>query len=191
MEKYIKFYEKYGPGKFYGSIDLDVLEFHDQYLLTDEIIELLKNEGISSYANGLLWTLNPSEYLDWLNDWLPFDDRSVPFARSAFGDILFIREQQIMALNSSKGFMSVMTDVDDIDSFINRYLTDSWFYNTFFNADIFNQIEDKNLSKDECFGFQPLLSLGGNRDVKSLKKVAMREHLAIISSSSDVVFYEH
>ncbi len=76
-----------------------------------------------------------------------------------------------------------MVDTDDLDSFMNRYLTDSWFFNTFFNGDIFDQIEDKTLLKDECFGFHPLVSLGGNRDAKSVKRIKMKGHLHIISSS--------
>ena len=34
---------------------------------------------------------------------------------------------------------------------------------------------------DECFGYVPLLALGGKEDVEHLKKVKMKEHIAVIT----------
>ena len=37
-----------------------------------------------------------------------------------------------------------------------------------------------SLSFDECFGFVPLLPLGGKKDVKHMDKVKILEHLDLI-----------
>ena len=37
-----------------------------------------------------------------------------------------------------------------------------------------------NLEYDECFGYVPLLALGGKESVNNLKKVKIREHIAMI-----------
>ena len=37
------------------------------------------------------------------------------------------------------------------------------------------------LEHDECFGYVPLLGLGGSEKVENLKKVKIREHIEIIS----------
>jgi hypothetical protein len=189
MKQYVKFHQTYGNGILYSKIDIDDIDEYDQYLLFPEILNILKEDGVSSFGNGLIWTLNPADYVDWLNNWLPFEDKSIPFARSAFGDILFVREGNIMVLNSCSAKISLMTD--DVDIFINRYLTDKWFLETFFNGDIFNQLEKKLLTPDECFGFKPILAIGGIRSADAIEIYKIHEHLDILSKSAEIRFYEH
>ena len=38
-----------------------------------------------------------------------------------------------------------------------------------------------NIKFDECFGYVPLLGLGGSEKVQNLKKVKIKEHIEIIS----------
>ncbi|WP_296585518.1 T6SS immunity protein Tdi1 domain-containing protein [Ruminococcus sp.] len=37
------------------------------------------------------------------------------------------------------------------------------------------------LEYDECFGYVPLLGLGGKESVNNLKKVKIKEHIALIT----------
>lgn len=39
-----------------------------------------------------------------------------------------------------------------------------------------------SLSYDECFGYVPLLAIGGKETTKNLKKVKIREHIALITA---------
>ena len=41
-----------------------------------------------------------------------------------------------------------------------------------------------SLSFDECFGYVPLLGLGGAKKVENLKKVKIREHIELITQLS-------
>lgn len=43
------------------------------------------------------------------------------------------------------------------------------------------------LEYDECFGYVPLLALGGEESVNNLKKVKIREHIALITEISGEV----
>jgi hypothetical protein len=184
MQKYTKFYEKYGNGMKYEEIDVSIISEYDQYLLMPEILEIFTKDGISSYMDGFFWTLNPLDYVDWLNDWLYFEDRSIPFARTAFGDIIFIREKVIMVLNSNKGCVDFVTD--DVDRFFNWDLIDDWYLNEYFKKDIYDNLSPKpNLVQDECLGYFPLLSLGGIENPKNLKIVKMREYLDVVAKASD------
>ena len=173
IEKYNRFVEKYSKGLKHLDINTQEIDEYDLFWMTEEIIDFLSEEGVSSYIGGYLWTLNPKDYVDVLNDLLPFEERCIPFARSAFGDILFLREKNIYVLNSSSENMSLMTD--DFESFVNRYLSDDWFYETFFNKDLYNQLEKIDISSSECLGFEHLLSQGGSRKVKQLTQNGLKK----------------
>ena len=41
-------------------------------------------------------------------------------------------------------------------------------------------IENGKLNFDECFGYVPLLGLGGSEKVENLKKVKIKEHIELI-----------
>lgn len=175
MKQFTKFTEKYGKGINYQSIDISEISEYDQFLLTPEILNILTEEGVSSYGNGLFWTINPNDYVEVLNDWLSFEDRSIPFMRSAFGDMLFMREGNIMVLNSNTAEISLMTD--DVEEFMECYLTDSWFLNNFFNSENFSEL--KELEPNECFS------------LKSKSVIDMKTYLNDLSKSKDIQFFEH
>lgn len=44
-----------------------------------------------------------------------------------------------------------------------------------------------NLEYDECFGYVPLLALGGKESVNNLKKVKILEHIALIAEMTGEV----
>ncbi len=46
-----------------------------------------------------------------------------------------------------------------------------------------------SLKYEECFGYEPLLSLGGNESVENIKKLNFRIHLDIISQFQDVISF--
>ncbi len=68
MEKYEKFTAMNGKGTFHRAIDISQISDYDQLVLSPEIVELLESVGLSSYMEGKFWTLDPTEYVDWLNE---------------------------------------------------------------------------------------------------------------------------
>ena len=96
-----------------------------------------------------------------------------------------------MVLSSSMALIDYTTA--NSEWFFNRYLTSNVFLNRYCDKEIFDQLKDKELEPDQCFGYTPLLSLGGSKTPENVVKVQMMEHLEIISQSApnDVMFYEY
>ena len=63
-----------------------------------------------------------------------------------------------------------------------RFVGDDYFVGKYFELPLFNQAVAKygELAFDECFGFVPLLPLGGRKDVDHMDKVKILEHLDLI-----------
>ena len=194
IEQYSKFIKQYGKGIKYSEIDTAKIDDYDRFWMIPEVIEFLAAEGVSSYINGYLWTLDPTEYVEWLNalldGQLSFDYRAIPFARTIFGDVFFVREKTIYVLNTSQGIIDLVTD--QFDFFINRYLTDEWFLESFANGDLRNQLSPFEHGPEECLGFNPILSKGGKRSIENLEKVNLKAYWnSILESEIEIQFYPH
>ncbi len=176
-----KFYKKFGEIDTHYLIDMDNLKI-DKSLFIPEIFELLKKDGVSSYGDKFIWTLNPDDYYEWLNDYLRLESKVVPFGRTAFGDIFFIKDGEVMILINGYGYIDYTTS--RVDWFFNRYLTDNAYLDKYFKKSNFNQLANKNnLTHDTCFGYVPLLALGGSEELENLQLVKMKEHLLLNSQA--------
>ena len=62
-------------------------------------------------------------------------------------------------------------------------LKDSSFTKKFFNIEMYKDAVALrgSLSFDECFGFVPILAMGGSEKIESLKIVKAKEHIALIN----------
>lgn len=62
-------------------------------------------------------------------------------------------------------------------------LGDDYFLEKYFQVPQYTEAVNKlgNLEQDECFGYVPLLGLGGSEKVDNLDKVKIREHIELIS----------
>lgn len=71
----------------------------------------------------------------------------------------------------------------DFDFFLKR-LADKSFLNEVFSLNQYYKAvnEHGNLLYIECFGYMPLLALGGDEDTDNLKKFQIPEHIALINS---------
>ena len=141
--------------------------------------------------DGFLWTLDPAPHAGWLTEWIGTDSPCVPFARTAFADLLFVVDRRIVVLLSNKGLLSRLTDRGD--RLFNRFLTDNTFLRKYFAIDLFREARSSyGLGPDECFGFTPLLSLGGSETVEHIAPVKLDEYLLLLSQASDELdFVEH
>ena len=71
--------------------------------------------------------------------------------------------------------------LEDLSLFI-RFLPDESFTDDYFDLPLYYAAVERYGSLDytQCFGFVPLLALGGFKDVKHLDKVKMYEHILLI-----------
>ena len=69
-----------------------------------------------------------------------------------------------------------------MDHFI-KFLDDDSLLEDFFAIPFYEEAvkEYGNLDYNQCFGFVPLLVLGGKRDLTNIDKVGIKEHLELIT----------
>lgn len=142
-------------------------------------IEIWKNYGFGTFMNGFFKLINPDEFIDFTQNSY-FEKNNTPLLATALGDItvwerskflytLFYRYNDFRCLASDcKILFSNLLDTDFIEDCIKPK----------------NYKEAlKILGKpayDECFGYVPLLSLGGSEKPENLQKVKLREHLELM-----------
>jgi len=190
MQDYIDFFETYGAGTKVADIDFSICKNSDIELIPPSVKVFLSEVGISHFANGYLWTLQPNEYVELINEWLPFPERCIPILRTAMADIIYIRNGEIMILNSNWGLVDYTIDEDAM--FFNHFLTNDDYLKDVFNKSLFDELQDKSLDLDECFGFNQILALGGNEKAENLYRVGMLEYLDILfRSNEEIRFFAH
>ena len=88
--------------------------------------------------------------------------------------------QYLVLVNYRKGVSHVMYDGFE---FFLEDLMDGDFDEEYLSMRKYNAAEKKYgpLAYDECFGYVPLLGLGGRETVNNLRKVKIREHIALIA----------
>ena len=166
--------------EFYDTaMDEMVQKYSDQ--VPEELVDIWKNQGLGTILNGYLKIINPDDYDEILKDSYFRGDVSVPIMVTAFGDIITFEEQKYVGIVEYRnGKFEIM--MSDFSLFL-RLLNDEDFQKDFFDLKLYEKAIAKygKLSFDECFGFVPLLVLGGKKSVGSLKKVKTREHIVIIT----------
>lgn len=145
--------------------DIDVSRI-EQYKgrLPEELFDFWREFGLGTFYNGYLKAIDPNEYIELVQQSYFDGEVTIPIFATAFGDII------------STGFEDFFEEVEE------GILDDDYFTIKKYNAAVKKYGE---LEYDECFGYVPLLALGGKESVKNLKKVKMREHIALIAELTD------
>lgn len=149
--------------------------------LPGEIIDLWREFGLGTFYNGYLKVINPNEYSELLKQSYFQGEVSIPIFATAFGDVITWEKNQFVGIIKyrygendviSDGFEFFFDDVKD-----GEYDMDHFTINKY------NEAVEKygSLKYDECFGYVPILALGGKESVNNLKKVKIREHIALIT----------
>lgn len=154
----------------------------DKYfnVLPNSLIEIWRNQGLGTFMNGYLKVINPDEFENVFNASYFRSDVSIPVLITAFGDIITWEKNKYVGIVRYRyGKSDIM--ISNFDLFL-RLLKDDTFVKEYFNIKQYNEAVKAygKLDYDECFGYVPLLGLGGKETVKNLKKVKVREHIELI-----------
>ncbi|VAW63997.1 FIG00957912: hypothetical protein, partial [hydrothermal vent metagenome] len=169
-------------------------------ILPDALLTIWRKAGWASWANGLFWTVNPSDYDDLVELWLedtPFSEIDCYhiIARSAFGKLYAWGQNNNQSftiscpMNSLIALESEMrTPTDDPDRTLGVFFSSS-------DKEKFD-MEDENdkplfdqalkklgpLASDEVYGFEPPLFAGGAAALRvdHLAKLKLDQHLTIL-----------
>ncbi|MDR6569942.1 DUF1851 domain-containing protein [Chitinophaga ginsengisegetis] len=152
--------------------------------LPDDVLSLLAR-GKGSYMNGYFWIVNPIEYQDILEEvYKPVERPSTCFARDAFGGLYVWEGESIVYIDVRLGASMVLGRKTSV--FFNRIITDWEYLSEQLHLENFYPVKEilGDLSSDECYGYVPLLALGGNENVENLQRVKIKEHLVIIAQTA-------
>ncbi|KXT70277.1 Hypothetical protein SGODD07_01573 [Streptococcus gordonii] len=145
-----------------------------------ELLQIWQEDGLGTFLDGYLKVINPDDYIDLLRDSYFMGHVAFPMFVTAFGDIITWEENAYVGL--------VKYNVQDCDIMIKRmdrfieYVDDEDFKEDYFDFPLYKDAIDKYgpLAYDQCFGFVPLLALGGVKDVEHMDKVKTLEHIYLM-----------
>lgn len=183
-----EFQKKWGKPIESREVPSEIIESY-KGLLPEQLIQLWQEDGWGGYIEGLAWTINPNDYQEYLKKWLIIDYEAYPFMRSAFGDLIILYRDIAGDIN---------VDLIDVRHQILKTITPSGlakFFETIATDDgrflgtirgLLLLDAPRKLGKlhyDECYGFEPILALGGEETLEHLKIVKFAPHLEILTQA--------
>ncbi len=156
-----------------------IKEYEDK--LPVEIIDIWREYGLGTFYNGYLKVINPNEYQELLKRSYFQGDVSIPIFATAFGDLITWEKNQFLGIVQYRyGENDVISDGFDffMDDLKDGELDEEYLSISQYDAAV---KKHGDLQYDECFGYVPILALGGKETVDNLKKVKIREHIAVIT----------
>jgi len=164
------------------QVSSEVIEKYKDHIPA-ELLEVWKNYGFGTFLGGYLKVINPDEYLDILNDSYYAANVSIPIFTTGFGDIIVWKDSKYVSLvkyrkkqieTLSSGFKFFFSDLEEDPEFVKQL--DNGLYSDAVSV-------HGALEYDECYGFIPLLVIGGNESVDNLQKVKIIPHIDLITQT--------
>lgn len=149
--------------------------------LPSAFLALWKDYGFGTFYHGYLKVINPDEYAQIMMNSYFQGDVSIPILATAFGDIITWEKNRFVGIVKYRyGDNDVISDGFE---FFFDIIADEECAAEYFTMKKYKAAIKKygNLEYDECFGYVPLLGLGGKESVNNLNKVKIREHIALIT----------
>lgn len=183
MNEYMK--KVFSDFKLYKKVEKETINKY-RNIVGEDVIEIWEKYGFGSTFYGYFKIINPDDYQDLLEETyiMPFDD--VPVFVTGMGDIITCDSMGSLAILDYRHQRSeVLWTQKEIewDYFFDTYCEKYWQWNPYFEA-VKKYGEPKY---DECFGYEPLLSLGGNETVENLKKVNFEVHITIMGQIQGIL----
>ena len=175
------FEDEFGPPENCLSITDDVFLMYES-LLPAELIAQWRQVGLCSYGRGLLWFADPRQFEGVIDEWIEGDDVSKPivFLRTAFAHLYFWHKGSVFSLDVHRGSVS---EVTPRISRIFSLLCDPEIKEKILRASLFeNALKELGpIDRDECYGFEPAIAVGGPGTLETLRRVKIREQLGILA----------
>ncbi len=184
-----KFFAKYPDYKIVERPSQAEIDQH-RGILPNEILQIWQDYGFGIYADGYLRFIKPSnfqEFTDTNIENIGFD--YIPIAVSAYGDLFVwkrknngflelydFRHATLKTLSTHTG-LDILFDMD--------FLDDSFIWEEL-NASNYHEAKAKLgvPAYDKCYGYFPLLALGGSESVDHAQIVDLRVHMDLMAQVS-------
>lgn len=167
--------------EIYSKVDQLTREKYSSQL-PEELLSFWDTHGFGSMLDGYLKVINPDFYIEFLQQSYFRGKVSVPIFATAMGEIITWEEgQYIGKINYPHGTFDI---IGGKFKFFFKDLLDPYYLQTRLTIGTFQEAEKIHgeVLYDECFGYVPLLALGGRDSVESLQKCKLYEHLQLIVS---------
>ena len=166
--------------------------FISQYadLSYPELTTLWQEVGLGSYCNGMLKIINPSDYQDVLNSCyiMDYDKSFLPFMCTAFGDVFaYVKNSRlknyIVYLNVRYGTYLILPD--NLVLLLGKIIFNKSILKGWFDLENYPVIQEVigTPGYDECFGYSPLLALGGSESIENIKIVKTIPYIDICTQT--------
>lgn len=168
-------------------------------ILPAEIVYIWKEFGFGTFENGFMRFVNPDEYAWVLQYCKVYLSPTTVIGVTALGDVLVWEGNDNWTVSADEGnrysiyfFKKGGKEILGSRPFvIDRTIGDKEFIvkKKYYDSAIFYEAAEKlgELAYDECYGFEPILALGGTESVDTLKKVKTNEYLTIIGETMGTV----
>jgi len=152
-------------------------------LVPSSLLTHWQEVGFCGYAGGLLWLTDPSEFSDLVRGWVPLPEPHVVIARNAFADLFVLSGSKVSFFSVQFGQAA---EVSDVEFLFNFALARRESRNDLCGQKEFRKARRLlgDLQPDECYGCVPAMPLGGSGTIESMRKVKLREYLAIVKQAS-------
>lgn len=153
--------------------------------ISAEFAEMMKEEGLCSYMEGLFTSVDHTQYEKVLKEYNVYSDKCVVLMKNAFGDLFYFDGSDCRILYVSQNENYSFASGDSVKYFYTFQLTDASFLTDNFKKRLFNKALKAHgpLKPDETYGFVPAIPLGGSEKVENIQKVKTLEYLSILSQS--------
>lgn len=161
-----------------GELPAEFIKIFEK-ILPGEIVYIWKEYGLGSFGSGYFKVIDPRAYSDLIEETFFAGEECLPIMATALGDVL-VWDNEVVSyelLMYRYGIYRL------IDKRFFQLLRDRTFVDT--ELEPVNYKEAAELlgepDYDECFGYVPLLALGGGETADHLKRCKTREHIYLIS----------
>jgi hypothetical protein len=146
-----------------------------------EYLDFVAEVGLCNVQNGLIWLVDPVEYVDTLELFLG-ENQGAAFARTSFGGLFFVNEERVFTLPCIYDWFTGFGRAIDL-VFESALVESKTLENSLWKKQ--HQLTTERLGQlkeNEVFGFEPAIALGGNEDnLESIKKFEIHSHLTLLS----------
>lgn len=151
-----------------------------------ELTTLWQEVGLGSYCDGMLKIINPSDYQEVLNSCyvMDYDKSFLPFMCTAFGDVFaYVKnpklDNYIVYLNVRYGTYLILPD--NLVLLLNKIIFNKSTLKGWFDLENYPAIQGKlgTPGFDECFGYSPLLAMGGSENFENIEIVKTLPYIDI------------
>lgn len=156
----------------------------DRYtgIVPDAVLQVWASAGLATTVGGFVRLVDPGSLTDLVAETFERSDGAVPLFSTALGDIGVLRDGAVELLKYRRGRVDVLTVRPEqllkyLGSESRREHPDYLDWNPYPAA--VGRLGVPGV--DDCFGFAPLLVLGGPEDPANLSIVTLREHILLIT----------